>query len=107
VRDVATGAAEAAVIGGAVAYLATGDRQKAVQAAKYNVLCYVALLPFGVVSGFALIFGLLAVVAGDFGFAFVLGLVTGVCTWACVGIVKHFHRRLRPIFQRPLLAPVP
>jgi hypothetical protein len=60
------------------------------------------MLPFGFVGGMALIFGLLAMVGGYFGFAAVLLLVAGLCTWACVGICRRVYRRISPLYQSDL-----
>jgi len=64
------------------------------------------MLPFGFVGGIAVIFGLLATVGGDFGFAAVLLSVAGLCTWACVGICRRVYRRINPLYQ-PALPSVP
>jgi hypothetical protein len=62
-----------------------------------------------VVGGMALIFGLLALVGGDFGFAAVLLLLAGLCVWACVGIGRRVYRRSKPQYQPvvPLAPPLP
>jgi len=93
VRNVALGAATSAVLGAAVAYHQTRDRQKAIQAAWMNLACYFALGPFVLAWGFASFFCLGALLAGDIGFAFVLGLVATLRGLGFFAVVRIFARR--------------
>jgi hypothetical protein len=102
VRNVALGAAASAVLGGALAYHQTGDQQKAMQAAKLNLACYFALGPFVLVFGFASFFCLLALVAGDVGFAAVLFLAATLALIGFLAVMRHFTHRLGRVVQRPL-----
>jgi hypothetical protein len=94
VRNVAVGAAASAVLGGALAYHQTGDQQKAIQAAKLNLACYFALGPFILIWGFSTFFCLLALVAGDTGFAAVPALVAIGSLIGFLAVIRHFARRL-------------
>jgi hypothetical protein len=102
VRNVVLGAAASAVLGGAMTYHQTGDRQKAIQAAKLHLACYFALGPFILAIGFASFFCLDALMAGDFAFALVLGLIVVLSGLAFVCIFRHFTRRLRSLVALPL-----
>jgi hypothetical protein len=106
-RNVALGAAASAVLGGALAYHQTGDQQKAIQAAKLNLACYFALGPFVLLFGFASFFCLLALVAGDIGFAAVLFLLAILALISFLAVVRHFSRRLGRVVQQPLPPSVP
>jgi hypothetical protein len=106
-RNVAVGAATSAVLGGALAYGQTGDRQTAYLAAKLNLACYLVLGPFILAFGFATFFCLGELVAGDVGFAAVLALVATVSLIGFLAVIRHFTRRLGRVVQRPMPPSVP
>jgi hypothetical protein len=108
VRNVALGAAASAVLGGALAYGQTGDRQTAYRAAWINLACYFALGPFILAFGFATFFCLGALVAGDVGFAAVLALVAAVSLIGFLAVIRHFSRAVWSVsFSAPCPRPFP
>jgi len=93
VRDVARGAAEVGAVSYGLTYWASRDGHKAVQAAKWGVLLYLALIPLFGLSIFCLAFLPLALLAGDLGFAFWLALIPTVTIWLAVHLIRRTWRR--------------